>query len=172
MNEISNRPEAVEGLDRLVTAAGEALTDQMVERLTATMGNGLELLDRLNDEDTREAVHSLIDKLTVLHRTGGLTTAFELLQFLNALRDVLTDSMVERLALFMEHMVSNLANEEVADLAHAASEAVNSAVRESADYTAPGGIMTTLKLLGDPETQASIVFLRAVADNLRKSGLG
>ncbi len=172
MNDASDRPNAPEGLDRLITAAGDALTDQMVERLTATMGNGLELLDRLNDEDTREAVHSLLDELTVLHRTGGLTATFELIHLLGAMRNALTDGMVERLAGFVEHLVTNLANEEVADLAHAAKEAVNDAIQESSGYAAPGGIMATLKLLGDPETQASIVFLRSVADNLRKSELG
>jgi uncharacterized protein YjgD (DUF1641 family) len=171
MNDISSHPNAPESLDRLITAAGDALTDQMVERLTATMGNGLELLDRLNDDDTRDAVHSLIDELTTLHRTGGLTATFEVLHFVNAIRNALTDSMIERLALFAEHLVTNLANEEVADLAHSAKEAVNDAIRESSNYEAPGGMMATLKMLGDPETQASIVFLRSVADNLRKSGV-
>ena len=169
MSDINSLPNAPEGLDRLITAAGDALTDQMGERLTATLGNGLELLDRLNEEDTRDAVHSLLDELTVLHRTGDLTGTFELIHLLGAIRNAMTDGMVERLAGFMEHMVSNLANEEIADLAHTAKEAVNGAIRDSADYTAPGGVMATLKMLGDPETQSSIVFLRTLADNLRKS---
>ncbi len=167
MNELSNRPDA-ESLDRLVTAATDALTDQMVERLTGTVGNGLELLDRLNDDDTREAVHTLLDELTDLHRVGGLTATFELIHLLGAVRNALTDSMVERLAMFMEHMLANLANEEVADLAHTAKEAVHEAVRDSSNYAAPGGIMATLKMLGDPETQASIVFLRSFATRLRQ----
>ncbi|MDP6876749.1 MAG: hypothetical protein QF521_24815 [Alphaproteobacteria bacterium] len=172
MSDINSLANAPESLDRLITAAGDALTDQMVERLTGTVGNGLELLDRLNDDDTREAVHSLLDELTVLHRTGGLTAAFELIRLLNAIRDAMTDGMVERLAGFMEHMVTNLANEEIADLAHTAKEAVNGAIRDSSDYAAPGGIMATVKMLGDPETQASIIFLRSLADNLRKSEPG
>ncbi len=172
MSEIDRRANAPEELDRLIAAASEAMTDQMLGRLTETLGNGMELLDRLNDEDTRSAVHSLLDELTVLHRTGGLTATFELLHMLAALRNAMSDSMVERLSIFVEHMMTNLANEEVADLAHATKEAVNEAVRESADYAAPGGIMATIKMLGDPKTQASIVFLRTLAENLRKSELG
>ncbi|MDP6817766.1 MAG: hypothetical protein QF449_06955 [Alphaproteobacteria bacterium] len=172
MSEIDRRANAPEELNRLIAAASDAMTDQMLGRLTDTLGNGMELLDRLNDEDTRSAVHSLLDELTVLHRTGGLTATFELLHMLAALRNAMSDSMVERLSIFVEHMMTNLANEEVADLAHAAKEAVNEAVRESSDYTAPGGFMATLKLLGDPKTQASIVFLRTFAENLRKSELG
>ncbi|MBT3627695.1 MAG: hypothetical protein HOM52_13495 [Rhodospirillaceae bacterium] len=172
MSDIDSRPNAPEELDRLIAAAGDAMTDQMVGRLSATLGNGMELLDRLNDEDTRDAVHSLLDELTALHRTGGLKATFELIHMISAMRNAMTDSMVERLAQFVEHMLTNLANEEIADLAHAAKEAVNEAVRESADYQAPGGIMATLKMLGDPKTQSSIVFLRTLAENLRKSELG
>ncbi len=172
MSEIDSRLNAPEKIDHLIAAAGDAMTDQMVGRLSTTLGNGMELLDRLNDEDTRDAVHSLLDELTVLHRTGGLKATFELLHMVSAMRNAMTDSMVERLAQFVEHMMTNLANEEVADMAHAAKEAVNEAVRELADYNAPGGIMATLKMLGDPKTQASIVFLRTLAENLRKSELG
>ena len=172
MSDIDSRPNAPEELDRLIAAAGDAMTDQMVGRLSATLGNGMELLDRLNDEDTRDAVHSLLDELTALHRTGGLKATFELIHMISAMRNAMTDSMVERLAQFVEHMLTNLANEEIADLAHAAKEAVNEAVRESADYQAPGGSMATLKMLGDPKTQSSIVFLRTLAENLRKSELG
>ncbi len=172
MSDIDSRANAPEELNRLIEAAGNAMTDQMVGRLSETLGNGMEVLDRLNDEDTRAAVHSLLDELTVMHRTGSLAATFELIHLLAAMRNAMTDSMVERLSIFVEHMMTNLANEEVADLAHAAKEAVNEAVRESADYKAPGGIMATLKMLGDPKTQASIVFLRTLAENLRKSELG
>jgi uncharacterized protein YjgD (DUF1641 family) len=80
--------------------------------------------------------------------------------------------MVERLALFVEQMVNNLANEEVAELAHAATDAVHSSIDEMASYQAPGGMMATLKMLGEPETQASLRFLITVAGKMKEKGAG
>lgn len=98
-------------------AATAALTDAMVERLVTTASTGLEVLDRLNDPETRSAVHRLIDGLTILHSTGGLDTPFELATMVQAARSAATDDMVERLYHFLETMVSNLATLEVAELA-------------------------------------------------------
>ena len=70
MNDMSNQPPLGE-MERLTLAAREALTDGMVERLAALGGNALELLDRLNDRATNAAVHSLIDRLTELHKVGA-----------------------------------------------------------------------------------------------------
>ena len=56
MDDMTNQAPMDE-MARLSLAAREALTDGMVERLTTMGGNGLELLDRLNDPDTSAAVH-------------------------------------------------------------------------------------------------------------------
>ena len=61
---------AVGGLGGLGEAAAAALTDAMVERRATTVSTGLEILDRVNDPDTRAALHRLIDDLTTMHITG------------------------------------------------------------------------------------------------------
>jgi len=153
---------------QLIAAAREALTDQMVERLSGTGSNALEVLDRLNDEETRDAVLTLIDELTALHRAGGIVKLFEILHLFNALRHTLTDSMVERLAVFAEHTVNNLASEEILAFAHDATTALNEAREEAAaNDPAKTGLMDTLRLLSQPETQESIRFLLAFAGRLR-----
>jgi len=103
--------------ERLFMAVSDALSDQMVERLATTAGNALEVVDKLNDEDTKDAVLTVLDELTALHRCGGLTKGFELIHMVNAIRNAMTDQMVERLVGYAEHLVSNLATEEMADLA-------------------------------------------------------
>lgn len=160
---------APEGVDRLVTAAAEALTDPMVERLSTTAGNSLEILDRLNDEDTRDAIHCVLDQLTQLHKNGGLIPLFETLHFINAMRNALTDSMVERLALFLEHMVTNLANEDVATLANQAQRAMSAAVDDMGKAPpSPGGLMATLRMVSRPETQDALRFLLSVSNHLKQ----
>ena len=82
MNDMSNPSPTVDDVNRLALAAREALTDQMIERFATTGGNALELLDRLNDEDTSAAIHRLIDRLTEMHKVGALDTACDMVMML------------------------------------------------------------------------------------------
>lgn len=162
---LMNDPNA--GIARVVQAAQESLTDSMVERLTTTAANGLEVVDRLNEPETKAAVMSTIDWLTELHRTGALETLFQLVTLIHGARNALTDNMVERLFAFMEHMVNNLTTEEVAELAQNATIAMEQAARETQGTTAPGGLFATLKLLSKPESQQAIQYLTAFACRMR-----
>jgi uncharacterized protein YjgD (DUF1641 family) len=155
------------GTMRLIQAAQESLTDSMVERLSTTGANALEVVDRLNDEDTRDAVNFLIDKVTELHRSGALSTMFDLLILLHGARNALTDSMVERLFVFSEHMINNLATEELATLAGDATDAMHEAAEETADKKSTGGLMATIRMLSQPETQNALQFLMAFACKMR-----
>ena len=158
---------------RLAQAAGESLTDSMVERLSTTGASALEIVDRLNDEDTHDAVMSVIGKLTDMHRSGALTTLFDLLTLVHGARSAMTDSMVERMFIFVEHMVNNLATEEMADLAHNARHAMEEAVAETAARGKPtGGLMATISMLGKPETQQALQFMLAFACKMREGVSG
>jgi len=167
MTEMSHPNDPTGDMARLLQAAQESLTDGMVERLTITAANGLEVVDRLNDEDTKDAVLTLIDRLTELHRSGAMDTLFQLVTLVHGCRNAVTDNMVERLFAFVEHMVNNLANEEVANLAHNAKEAMGHASREANENQSKGGMMATLSMLSKPESQQAIQFLLAFACEMR-----
>lgn len=148
-----------EELQRLVGVVSDAMTDGMVERMATTYGNIIEVADHISEPDTLAAIHSVLDELTTLHRTGGLTSLFELLHFINAIRNATTDSIVERGAEFMEHMINNLGSEDVISLASNATTALREAAAETAKQQHSGGIFATLGMLSKPETQASLHFL-------------
>ena len=112
---LSNQP--TDELSRLALAAREALTDSMVERLAVTGANALDLVDRLNDEDTSAALHTLIDRLTELHKVGAIDTLCDTLMLVHAARNALTDNMVERLFTFFEQMINTVGNEAMGELA-------------------------------------------------------
>jgi uncharacterized protein YjgD (DUF1641 family) len=158
---------------RLAHAAQDSLTDSMVERLSVTGANALEVVDRLNDEDTHDAVMSLIDKLTDMHRSGSLDTLFETVTVLHGARSALTDSMVERLFMFAEHMMTNLANEELAEMAHNARRSMEEAGDEIAARGAPsGGLLSTLAMLNKPESQQALQFLLAFTCKMKARAAG
>jgi uncharacterized protein YjgD (DUF1641 family) len=151
----------------VTSAPQHALTDQMIERLAITSGNALELLDRLNEETTSEALHRLIDRLTEMERIGALDTAFDVVMLPHAMRNALTDVMIERLASYAEYLVTNLANEDVIDLVVRSSQAMNQAVEESKKAPAVG-VRATISMLSKPETQRGILFLLKFTDKLQQ----
>lgn len=159
MNDVSNSAQVMDEASRLALAAREALTDQMIERLATTGGSALEALDRLNDEATNTAIHRLIDRLTEMQKVGALDTACDMIMLLHAVRNALTDPIVERLVSYVENVVTNVGNEDVLKLATHVCEAMNDAAEESVKTPARGGLMATISLLSKPETQHNLQFL-------------
>jgi uncharacterized protein YjgD (DUF1641 family) len=163
---LSNAP--VDDLARVAQAASDAMTDTMVERLTITGTNALEIVDRLNDETTRDAIHNALDRLTELHRLGALDTLFDAVTVMHAARSAATDGMLERLFVFLEHMVNTVGTEDLAILADETKGAIDEAAAETSGPPPKGGLLATLSLLGQPETQRSLQFLLSVAGKLRE----
>jgi len=168
MNEtlLSNRPE--EEVARLAKAASEALTDSMVERLSVTGANAMEVVDRLNDEATREAVLHIIDRLTELHRVGAVDTLFDTVMLLHAAKQASTDSIIERLFAFMEHMINNFGHEDIASMVDNARLSMDAAASEASRAKPSGGLFSTLSMLSKPETQRTLQFLLSFGSNMQQ----
>lgn len=163
---LTNRPE--DEVSRLAKAASEALTDSMVERLTVTGANAMEVVDRLNDEDTRDAVLNVIDRLTELNRVGAVDTLFDTVMLLHAAKQASTDSIVERLFAFMEHMVNNFGHEDIASMVDNARLSMDDAAAEAARTKPSGGLFATLGMLSKPETQRTLQFLLSFGSNMQQ----
>ena len=155
-------------IDRLAQGLREALTDTMVERLAAMAGTTIELLDRLGDERTGAAVHAALDRLGELHKIGALDTLFDLVMLVHAARSAATDNIVERLFDFVERKVGSLDDEGVMAAAAYAVDALNEAAGEASRLAPRGGILSTLALLGKPETQRTLTFLLTFGEKLRQ----
>ncbi|MGE5116971.1 MAG: DUF1641 domain-containing protein [Betaproteobacteria bacterium] len=131
-------------LDRLVKlarvygSAEDALTDEMVGRLTETVGNGLSLLDRAS----RGGAEHVVKMLEGLQQSGALERVATMLPQLE-----------DRLKTVQELLLS-------IDAAAAASRAAPSSA---------GGIGGLWGLMRDPETQDTLRFLLAVGKQLRTS---
>ncbi|MDA8095320.1 MAG: DUF1641 domain-containing protein [Betaproteobacteria bacterium] len=81
-------------LDRLVQAAKDALTDDIVARLAATASDGADLLDRVN----RSGVAKALPHLAEMANNGDLERLAQLARLVGSAQDALTDDMVSRLA--------------------------------------------------------------------------
>lgn len=81
-------------LARLVGAAQDALTDDMIGRLAATIGGGVDLLDRAN----RSGIAQALPAISQLVANGDLDRLVSLARLAGSVEDALTDDMVSRLA--------------------------------------------------------------------------
>ena len=159
-------------MDRILTAARDALTDSMVERLASTSGAALEVVDRLSDPETLAAVHTIIDKVTEFHRIGALDTLFQTIMVIHAARSATTDSIVERLAAFAEQSINTLGSDEMAQCATDLVQALETAGEEVAKNPPKGGLMSTVSLMSQPESQQSLYFLLKMGEALSKARSG
>lgn len=153
---------------RLMQAAREALTDSMIERLSITGANALEILDRFNEPSTKGAIHGALDKLVELHRVGALDTLFDLVALVHAVRSASTDNIVERLFAFCENIVNTVATEDMAAFSEKARLAFDAAAAECAGMPARTGLLGTLAILRDPNCQRSLRFFLAFAQKFQE----
>ena len=154
-------------MEGLLDAAAAALTNSMVERLATTVSTGLEILDRVNNPDTRAALHRVIDGLTTMHTTGSLDMVFEVAQVIEAGRAAMTDEMIERLYHTVEVMTNNLATPEIAELARNTEMSFYEAVRRCDSDKGPKSMVAMVRLLLKPETMQTLNLLLAFGNAMR-----
>jgi len=156
-------------IQRGILAAREALTDSMIERLATTAGVALEVVDRLNEEETRAAVHAVVDRITELHKLGALDTLCETVLLIHAMRSAMTDDIIERLFSFVEQATNTFASEDMIKIADDVLLSLEGAAKETAEVPATSGIFGMLALLSKPEAQKTLQFLLKFGEGLHRA---
>ncbi|MDA8389268.1 MAG: hypothetical protein M0Z76_00765 [Gammaproteobacteria bacterium] len=145
--------ERLSHVARLVGAAQDALTDEMVVRMTAVVGRLLELLDRANDPKLERFVALLV-----------------------RVADYLDEAAIEKIARVIPTVVEACGAiagsrecREGGRLMVGVIEAMQAAGTEAANQgPMAGGVMGLWHLAMQPRTQEAIRYLSLVADHLRK----
>lgn len=170
--------QAVE-LERVVAAARDSLTDEMVSRLSATMAEGMDLLDKVN----RSGVSGALPAISQLVANGDLERLVSLARAYGAAQDAMTDEMVGRLAETVSESLSlidrlNRAGldrivgslERLSVVLEDTMRALDAAKAQTATGPAAGGGLGGLwHLMADKENQESLRFLLAFAREFRKT---
>jgi uncharacterized protein YjgD (DUF1641 family) len=184
-------------LARLYSSAQDALTDEMVTRLSQATGDGLALLDQVN----RAGLDRAIPAIAEMVNNGDLARLAKLARFYASAEDALTDEMICRLAETVgngmslldrasrggaDHVVRMLEQlqesgslgriatmlPQLADRLATVQEVLQSidAAATASRAAAPsgGGFGGLWQLMRDPETQDTLRFLLAVGKELRK----
>ena len=164
--------------ERLVAAARDSMTDEMVSRLGATAAEGLDLLDKVN----RSGVAGALPAISQLVANGDLERLVALARTYGAAQDAMTDEMVARLAetvaeslslldrlnrAGLDRMVGSI--ERLAVVLERTMGALDAANLEMKTQPAAGGAVGGLwQMMRQPENQESLRFLLAFARAFRK----
>jgi len=125
----------------LVDAARDALSDEMVGRLSDTVANGISLLDRFTRGGADRLVE-LVQQLDRLERSGG----------------------VQKLVDSLPTLVEGVARLQVL------LDAVDAAAKRTSELPASaGGVRAALALVREPQFQDTMRFLLAVGEELRRA---
>ena len=184
-------------LARVYSAAEDALTDEMIGRLTSAVGEGLALLDQVN----RSGLDRAIPVLAELINNGDLQRLAKLARVYASAEDALTDEMVGRLTDTIgnglslldrfsrggaEHVVGMLeglyesgALERIATMLPALADRLttvqevllsidNAAKASQAAPPSTGGFGGLWQMMRDPETQDTLRFVLALGKQLRQ----
>lgn len=173
-------PAVPNEIERLAASARDALTDDMVARLSATIGDGLDLLDRLN----RSGIARALPAVARLVDNGDLDRVVNLARLLGSIEDSLSDDIVRRLALVATELATladRLARNDGFlrlidvlgrnDVQHALENMAKAAAAATAQTAAPpvstGGLIGLWRLARDPGTQEALRFLSLFGRQLR-----
>jgi uncharacterized protein YjgD (DUF1641 family) len=168
-------------IESLIASAQDSISDDIVTRLSATVGQSLELLDRIN----RSGIDRALPAIAQLVDNGDLERVVGLARLIGAMEDSLSDDIVNRLSLIITglaalvdkmarndgflRLVDILGEEEVqntlVDMIGAAA-----AARTEAGSLPPakGGFGGTWKMVSEPDTQDALRFLVLMIKQLKK----
>lgn len=79
---------------RLVASAQDAMTDDMVTRLSSTISDGLELLDRVN----RSGVSDALPTIAAMVKNGDMERVADIARLIGSAEDSMSDDIVKRLS--------------------------------------------------------------------------
>ena len=190
--------ERLAHLARLYAAGQDALTDEMVSRLTDAVGGGLGLIDKVQRAGLERAIPALVE----LVENGDLQRLVKLARVYSSAEDALSEEMVgrmadtiggglslldrlnrgggERIVAMLERLEHTGALEKMAstmprvlerlEQVHALLECIENATTASDQFPrAKGGIGELWRMMKDPETQDTLHFLMVLGKQLRTS---
>jgi uncharacterized protein YjgD (DUF1641 family) len=188
--------ERLAQLARVYAAGQDAVTDEMVTRLTDAVGGGLALIDQVQRAGLERAIPALVQ----LVDNGDLQRLVRLARVYSSAEDAVTEEMVGRLAetiggglslldrlnrgggervvAMLERLENTGALEKMAntvprllerlDQVHTMLECIEHAATESAKAPrSTGGVGTLWRMMRDPETQDTLNFLMLLGKQLR-----
>ena len=170
-------------VERLFASARDALTDDIVGRVSGTVAGGLDLLDRIN----RSGIAHALPTIARMVENGDLERLVGVVRLIAAIEDSLSDDIVGRVATVATELaalvdklsrspgflrlIDVLGREDVQCGLIDLAEAACAAKKDVAALPAPGGGMFAfLRMAGDPGVSAALRYLSRVSAHMHGKG--
>ena len=194
ISEIGSIPE----LERVMQAAKDSVTDDMVSRIAENGAQALDLLDRLN----RSGIDRALPVLARLVENGDLQRIVDIARAVAAAEDAMNDDMVGRVAQMaaeglsvidrlnrsgVERLIdildrlNNSGSLDILadklpsmikhiDMVDQLAGCLNLGAQDAKQLPPPtGGLMAMMRLMGDAENQAALQFVMSIGKRMRAS---
>lgn len=168
--------ERIAQMARLLGSAQDAITDEMIGRLTETVSGGMTLIDQIN----RSGLDKVIPVLAQMTQNGDLERIAQMARLLGSAQDALTDEMIGRLTEMVSggmtlldqvnrHGAARLINilarlETVEAMLEGVQEAAHAVEREPP----PAGLRGLWKMITDRDNHKVMHFFMAVGKELQR----
>ncbi len=139
-------------------------TEKMLERNAAIAGELYHMASEAADPDMVEALRELKN----LQKSGNLKTLVEASYMLSFLSNAVTDSMVQRIAVFISSFVEEVSASHITDILRSSTTCVTQTIQQFATNPPKPGLKNLITTMRDPEVQSGMMFMATLAKNMHK----
>jgi uncharacterized protein YjgD (DUF1641 family) len=141
-----------------------SITEKMLERNAAMVGELYDIAAEVADPDMREAVRELKN----LQKSGNLKILSEASYMIAFLSNSVTDSMVQRIASFGSAFVEEVSAAQLQDALKGMSKCLSITIEQFNATPPKPGLRNLLAVMKDPEVQTGMIFMATLAKNMHK----
>ncbi len=165
--------------ERIVESAGDALSDDIVGRLAEVAGDGLVLLDKVNNSQLEQALPTI----SRMVENGDLDRVANLARVMGAAGDAMSDDIVSRLAETggdllciadrlarsegLLRLLDLLERDHIINVLAEFAEAT-AAAKASHEPSSKGGVAGMMKTMSDPDVQDALKFFATLFREMKK----
>ncbi|RJQ49437.1 MAG: DUF1641 domain-containing protein [Nitrospiraceae bacterium] len=147
-----------------MTFLKDGLIDTMVAKNAAMASNLMELSAEAADPSMVEALRSLKE----LQKSGNLKTLVEASYMLSFFSNIISGSMVQRMAALLSSFVEEVSSPQIKDIMGGMTRCMSKTVTEFATTPPRPSIRNLVSLMRDPEVQMGLMFMTTLAKNMHK----
>lgn len=142
----------------------QTMTDNMISKNADMMGELGNIAHEAADPSMAEAMRDLKE----LQKSGNLKTLLEASYMIAFMTNVISDTMVQRLASFLAAFIEEVSTPHVQDMLAGMTKCSLQTIKQFADKPSEPGIRNLISTMRDPEVQRGMIFMANLGKNMHQ----
>lgn len=140
------------------------MTESMITKNASMMGELGNIANEAADPCMAEAMRDLKD----LQKSGNLTTLVEASYMIAFMTNVVSDSMVQRIATFISDFIAEVSTPQVQDMLAGMTKCSLKTIKQFAEKPPEPGFKNLISTMRDPEIQKGLIFMANLGKNMHQ----